>query len=238
MAWICPHCGTTATLQTPDAKEGRGSATMQMAPDTDGIAITWTAIKCPSADCGKYVLDVSAHFGTIHHFANGARNVNDIEVDPARPFGIGTVRFEPRIGRPLSAKVPKAVKDDYEEACLIKDLSAKAAATLCRRALQGMIRDFWSVSLHRLADELKVIEPKCDPDLYKAMMGLKGVGNIGAHPERDINLIVEVEEGEVDALLELLHILDNEWYVAKARRAESLSAVIALGAAKAAAQKP
>jgi len=211
---------------------------MVTAPDTEGIVLTWTAVKCPSENCGKYVLDVWAHFGNVRRYTGGGRNVSDIELDPDKPFGIGSVRFEPRIGRPLSANVPKAVKEDYEEACLIKDLSAKAAATLCRRALQGMIRDFWGVSRNRLADELTAIEPKCDPDLYKAMMGLKGVGNIGAHPERDINLIVEVEEGEVDALLELLHILDNEWYVAKARRAESLATVIGLGAAKAAAQKP
>ena len=100
-----------------------------------------------------------------------------------------------------------------------------------------MIRDFWGVSKDRLADELKVIKDECDPELYGAMLGLKGVGNIGAHPERDVNLIVDVEEGEVDALLELLRILDREWYVGRARRAESLSAVIALSSAKAVAQK-
>lgn len=39
--------------------------------------------------------------------------------------------------------VPAAIRADYEEACLIVDLSPKASATLSRRALQGMIRDFW-----------------------------------------------------------------------------------------------
>ena len=237
MAWICPHCGTTATLQTSDVKSGSGAATMDTAPDDEGIGVRWHAVRCPSDVCGKYSLDVWAHHGKVGYYNASQRNTSSIKIDEDRPVGVGHVRFEPRIGRPLSATVPKVVKEDYEEACLIKDLSPKAAATLCRRALQGMIRDFWSVSLSRLADELKAIEHRCDADLYKAMMGLKGIGNIGAHPERDINLIVDVEEGEVDALLELLHILDNEWYVAKARRAESLSTVIGLGAAKAAAQK-
>jgi hypothetical protein len=237
MSWTCPHCGTVATLQAPDIKSGTGSAMMKTAPDNEGIALKWHAVKCPSKKCGKYVLDVWAKFATAVLYQGGSRT-GEIVIDDARPFGIGHVRFEPRIGLPLSAHVPKVVKDDYEEACLIKDLSPKAAATLCRRALQGMVRSFWGVSLARLADELKAIEPNCDPDLYKAMMSLKGVGNIGAHPERDVNLIVDVEEGEVETLLKLLHILDREWFVAKARRAENLAAVIGLGATKAAAQKP
>jgi hypothetical protein len=119
--------------------------------------------------------------------------------------------------------------------CLIKDFP-KAAATLCRRALQGMVRDRWGVSKGRLADELKAIQSRCDDELFAAMMGLKAVGNIGAHPERDISVIVDVEEGEVDSLLGLIRILDKEWYVARAARAAGLAAVVALGVAKAAQQ--
>jgi Domain of unknown function (DUF4145) len=182
------------------------------------------------------VLDVWANYGQAEKNYNGHRN-GDVNVDRNRPVGIGHCRFEPRVQAPLSKYVTQAAREDYEEACTIRDLSPKAAATLCRRALQAMIRDFWGVSKDRLADELKVIKDECDPELYGAMMGLKGVGNIGAHPERDVNLIVDVEEGEVDALLELLRILDREWYVGRARRAESLSAVIALSSAKAVAQK-
>ena len=89
------------------------------------------------------------------------------------PVGLGTVRFLPRVGKPLSEFVPQSVKEDYEEACTIKDLSPKAAATLCRRALQGMVRDFWQVSAKTLHGELKLIEEKCDPDLFKALRLLK-----------------------------------------------------------------
>ncbi len=67
-------------------------------------------------------------------------------------------------------------------------------------------------------------------------MSLKSIGNIGAHPEKDINLIVDIDEGEPDALLELLRILDKEWYVARFDRLARLSAVKQLGAIKAAAK--
>ena len=205
------------------------------APDYQGIAIRWRAIRCPSKSCGKFVLDVNAYFGDANKYGSGHRD-GGVLLSASRPFGIGSVRFEPRIGAPLSLHVPDVVRVDYEEACLIKDLSPKASATLCRRALQGMIRDFHGVVKARLHDELAAIKAACDPDLFGAMMGLKGIGNIGAHPEKDINLIVDVEEGEVETLLELLRILDKEWYVARASRSSSLAAVKALAASKASAK--
>lgn len=236
MSWVCPHCGTTATLQGADVVKKMNSGVIATAPDEDGIVVSWTAIRCPSNSCGKYVLDVRARFGEADHYANGERS-STATADNKRPVGIGDVRFEPRVAKPLSLHAPASVKEDYEEASLIKDLSPKAAATLCRRALQGMIRHHWGVAKERLADELKAIKEMCDPDLYRAMMALKGVGNIGAHPERDINLIVDVEPGEVETLMELLQILDREWFVARARRAESLAAVVALATTKADVQR-
>jgi len=235
MSWICPHCGTTVTLQTSDTSDGSGTSIINTATDEQAIKILWSAIKCPSKSCGKFVLEVSAYFGIAERNINNIRN-GRLKVDKARPVGLGNVRFEPRVGAPLSNHVPQVVKQDYEEACLIKDLSPKASATLCRRALQGMIRDYWQVIKPTLHEELDSIKARCDHDLFAAMMGLKGVGNIGAHPEKDINLIVDVEEGEVETLLELLRILDKEWYVARASRSSSLAAVKSLADNKAAAK--
>jgi hypothetical protein len=237
MSWICPHCGTTATLQPNNVSSGSTLAAIDTAPNKDGIVISWFAVKCPAKACRKYTLDIGTNFGEMLVNTNGYRT-GKTTGDTDRLIGIGKVRIEPRVGSPLSPTVPSVVKEDYEEAYLIKDLSPKASATLCRRALQGMIRDFWGVSKSRLHDELEAIKSQCDPDLFEAMMGLKSIGNIGAHPEKDISIIVDVDEGEPDALLELLRILDKEWYVAKVARLERLSAVKNLGLAKAALQKP
>lgn len=235
MSWICPHCATTVTLQSSDVCEGSSSAMIETASDNSGIALAWYAVRCPSKTCGRFVLDVGATFGFAKKNLNGFRT-GDVRPDSDRPLGIGSVRFEPRVGAPLSLHVPQVVREDYEEAYLIKDLSPKAAATLCRRSLQGMIRDFHKVVRKTLHDELEAIKGHCDTELFDAMMQLKGIGNIGAHPEKDINLIVDVEEGEVETLLALLRILDKEWYVARASRSASLAAVKTLGAAKAAAK--
>ena len=227
MSWICPHCGTTATLQKSDANINKSSVIIGTASEQEGISIAWCAIKCPSKTCEKFILDIDAHFGRF------VPNTSFVSVDKTRPVGVGAFRFEPRIGTPMSKHVPKVVVDDYTEACLIKDLSPKAAATLCRRALQGMVRDFWGITKRTLALELEAIETLCDAELFAAMSAVRSIGNIGAHPERNIDLIIEVEEGEVESLLSLLHILDKEWYVARAAKADRLAAIIALGVEKA-----
>ena len=44
---------------------------------------------------------------------------------------------------------------------------------------------------------------------------VRHVGNIGAHMEKDINLILDVEPDEAQALINLIELLFEEWYVAK-----------------------
>jgi hypothetical protein len=229
--WICPHCGTHATLGSADTKSATQDVLVETATKDEGITVSWNAKKCPNLECGKFTLEVGAWFYAVETWPNGTKRVGNKRLGPV---GAGYFRMLPRVGKPLSAYSPRAVREDYEEACSIKDLSSKAAATLCRRALQGMVRDFWGVAERTLHAELKKIEPRCDVDLFGALMGIKSIGNIGAHPELDINVIVDVEEGEVDALIEVLQILDQEWYAARAARAARLSSVHALGAAKAA----
>jgi hypothetical protein len=236
MHWTCPHCGILANLQAGDMKHGITPVLIRLAPNNEVMGIRFAAVRCPSSACNKYTLDVWANFGDAIKFGDGSRHQNELKLDKDRPVGIGHMRFEPRMGVPLSSHVPTAVREDYEEACSIKDLSPKAAATLCRRALQGMVRDFCGVHERTLHDELKRIEAQCDQELFKALMGIKSIGNIGAHPEVDINLIVEVEPGEVDALIGALKILDEEWYVSRADRAARLAAVHMLSTSKAAAK--
>jgi hypothetical protein len=65
--------------------------------------------------------------------------------------------------------IPKVLRNDYEEAAKILELSPKASATLSRRCLQGIIRDFWKVSKPRLIDEINAIEDKVDPLIWKSI---------------------------------------------------------------------
>jgi hypothetical protein len=136
------------------------------------------------------------------------------------------------------AYVPSQIREDYLEACLIRDLSPKASATLARRCLQGMIRDFWKIQKARLVDEVNELQGKVDPDVWQAIDALRKVGNIGAHMEKDINVIVDVDEGEAGKLIGLIELLLKEWYVARENRQQRVKEVIALGQSKTHAKKP
>lgn len=77
--------------------------------------------------------------------------------------------------------MPGPIVEDYNEACLIRDLSPKASATLARRCLQGRIRDSWGLSENRLIDEIRKLSDKVDPETWAAIDAVRGVGNTGAH---------------------------------------------------------
>jgi hypothetical protein len=55
-------------------------------------------------------------------------------------------------------------------------------------------------------------------DSIDAIDGLRKVGNIGAHMEKDINVLVDVDPNEAQALIELIESLFDEWYVARDKR--------------------
>lgn len=124
--------------------------------------------------------------------------------------------------------IPKQIRDDYEEASQIIDISPKAAATLLRRCLQGMIRDFWGVTKGRLVDEIDGIKDKITPSQWKAIDGLRHIGNIGAHMEKDVNLIIDVTPDEATKLLKLIELLLEKWYISRHDEEELCDSIVTI----------
>ncbi len=124
--------------------------------------------------------------------------------------------------------VPESIHSDYMEACAITSLSPKAAATLARRCLQGIIRDFWKVKPGRLVDEINQLKDKIQPDLWSVIDGVRKIGNIGAHMEKDVNTIVDIDPDEAERLKKLIELLIKEWYIARQQRQELFSSIIEL----------
>ncbi|MBJ9307219.1 DUF4145 domain-containing protein [Citrobacter freundii] len=114
----------------------------------------------------------------------------------------------------------------------MKDLSPKASATLSRRCLQGMIRNVWNVKPARLVDEIKAIEGQIESGMWKAIDAIRNIGNIGAHMENDINVIVDVDPDEAEMLIGLLELLIQEWYIERHERQLRVEAITALAAEK------
>lgn len=59
------------------------------------------------------------------------------------------------------------------------------------------------------------------------------MGNIGAHMEKDVNLVIDIEPGEAQILIDLIEMLFDEWYVEREARAKRLTAIANLSKKKA-----
>lgn len=217
--WECPHCDRAVTIT-----EGRRSSDIHRLgiENAEGDRIFRSLfIVCPNPACRRLTLTASLNEAI---WVNGQlRSEKEIKNWNLVPDSRAK-NFPPYI--------PQVIIDDYREACLIRDLSPKASATLSRRCLQGMIRDFWNVKPSRLVDEIAAIKPQIDPLIWDAIDAVRKIGNIGAHMEKDINLIVDVDPNEANLLIELIETLLREWYVNREERRNRMNHLIAAAAAK------
>lgn len=124
--------------------------------------------------------------------------------------------------------IPAPIRQDYEEAYKILNLSPKASATLSRRCLQGMIHDFWDIKGKNLNCEITALKDKVNPSEWKVIDSLRKLGNIGAHMEKDINTIVEIDESEAEQLLKLIEHLIKQWYINRHETDELFSNIIGI----------
>lgn len=110
--------------------------------------------------------------------------------------------------------IPVAIRQDYLEAISIADLSPKASATLARRCLQGMIHDFWGIKRNNLNAEITTLKEHIPRRQWEAIDAVRKIGNIGAHMEKDVELIIDVDPDEVKKLLMVIEVLFKNWYIA------------------------
>jgi hypothetical protein len=98
-----------------------------------------------------------------------------------------------------------------------------------------MVRDFWKLPEEEcgvLYNELQSIKDRVPADSWEAIDTIRKVGNIGAHMEKDVNYVVDVEPREAAMLIELIETLFLDWYVERHKRGERNNRLIALGADK------
>ena len=87
-----------------------------------------------------------------------------------------------------------------------------------------MIRDFWHIKKKNLKLEIDALKVKVEAPIWKAIDSVRAMGNIGAHMEKDINLIIDVEPKEAELLIGLIEILLKEWYIVRHERENYLRA--------------
>ena len=197
--YVCPYCKTTFTLNNQTFTEyypsfnytntATNPALITSRPLESEINLRF--YNCP--ECEKYSIELEGLGAKVGNI--------DLRV---QPFGSS---------KEFPNYIPDVVRNDYKEACLIKDLSPKASATLARRCLQGMIRDFWKVSKKNLYEEINALKELIPAAQWKVLDSVRKIGNIGAHMEKDIDVIIEIEPHEAERLIRLIEFLMKEWYI-------------------------
>lgn len=220
---VCPFCNVLSTITDSDIQSASSFFYRDFADDTIYGLLTYV-ITCPSPECNKAEVFVQKW---------DTNNVKEISNARFKCM-IRRWDLEPEANiKAFPNYVPESILQDYKEAKLIVNISPKASATISRRCLQTMIRDFWAIkdkkSLHH---EIEAIKDKIDTNMYDAIMALKSIGNIGAHPEKDINIIVDVEPDEAEELVWLIETLIEDWYMVRHDRENRISRIKSINTEK------
>lgn len=213
----CPYCSMVMSITNDTVRERKTCFEThdQSASTSFPSCIKLTFCKCPS--CGKYTIFAKG--------INSSLNGLDMQLQP-----ISNAKQYPDY-------IPQAVRNDYEEACAIVNLSPKASATLSRRCIQGMIHDFWDIKLKNLNQEITALKDKISVDLWNCIDALRQLGNIGAHMEKDINTIVDIDSNEAESLIKLIELLMKEWYINREERKKLFNDILTTNESKQADRK-
>lgn len=204
----CPYCGV-AFYEAPDNTKIRRISFSHDQEDFEGM----------------YPKNITSDIAVTYHYCPSC---HEYSVQLASTENLFLFNYPPYMGMALPEYIPESIRTDYLEACSILDKSPRAAATLARRCLQGMIRNFWKVKSGNLAGEIDSIKDKIPADQYRVLNGVRRLGNIGAHMEKDVNLIVDIDPGEAQKLIKLLELPFKDRYIAQHDREELYNDILAI----------
>jgi Domain of unknown function (DUF4145) len=231
MSWTCPYCGQPQVISSKNSHSV--DFAIYVGETTKGPSgLSVFAVACLNPGCKQLSLNLQMR---------ARRNDEGYKLDLRKTTQVWQLLPESS-ARPQPEFIPKPLVDDYVEACRIRDLSPKASATLARRCLQGMIRDFCGIAKPTLFKEIEALREQLDAgtaakgvthESVDAIDSVRSVGNIGAHMEKDVDLIIEIDPGEAQMLIDLIEMLFEEWYIERDKRARRLAEITALSAQKA-----
>jgi hypothetical protein len=149
----------------------------------------------------------------------------------------GTRVIHPKGGitrKPAAPDVPKALREDFNEACRVLADSPKASAALSRRCLQTILREHAKVKAPDLSKEIDAVLASKQLPEYLAVDidAVRNIGNFAAHPIKSTSSgeIVAVEPGEAEWQLDLLQGMFAFYFVGPAesqRKRDALNAKLA-----------
>ena len=127
--WTCPYCDRNATIINSNYSSDHHRFAHN---NKDGdLWLETRVIVCPNKDCKEYTISASLFK------AFWSQRYGEWRSGGGQPLLHWNLKPQSQ-AKVFPSYIPRAILEDYEEACLIRDLSPKASATLSRRCLQGM----------------------------------------------------------------------------------------------------
>ena len=226
--WTCPYCDRAQTVTSEQCYAIKTRINNDESIHGP-IATNIETIRCANEECKKLSLKLYLHEALVNNrsgYLKLGQTLLSWELLPE-----SSAKLQPDY-------IPAPIVEDYTEACRIRKLSPKASATLSRRCLQGMIRDFCGIKENTLFAEIETLRQQADDgelpsqvlsDTIDAIDTVRKIGNIGAHMGQDIDKIIAVEPNEAQKLIELIELLFHEWYVQRANRTRKLEELKLIG---------
>lgn len=211
--WKCPYCTEHATVS--DDEYSYAIHQYKNKNNCTGMYLKLTSqiIICPNEKCKQ--LTVTSYFSSMY------------------PSGqvkspLGRWQHLPNSSaKPMPDYIPAGIREDYEEACTILNDSPKAAATLSRRCLEGILADFHGLvegqhdikrqTLYNQINALRKFE-HVDPEDVDSIDAVRRIGNINTHMQQDANILIDATVEESSALIELIEMLLEDWYIQRHKR--------------------
>jgi Domain of unknown function (DUF4145) len=222
--WTCPFCSRHTTITSNDISSSSHQLEIKNSQGYRGALSVF--IVCPNTKCKKFTFSVKLY------------DLRKLE-GPSPPYGWQLENILTKwdlipesLAKTFPDYIPEVILTDYSEACLIQTKSPRASATLSRRCLQGILRDYWKVKPDTLFKEIEEIKDKVESSIWNAIDAVRKIGNIGAHMEKDISVIVEVDPDEAYLLIQLIETLLEDWYVGREERKNRVSKITAMAASK------
>ncbi len=199
----CPHCAVSIH---PAWNSGD---VVHVGDPIDQVKCGWEEMNCPNCRetiirFGWYYLEWDPDLGGWTFVCNDYMSVH------------------PRSSRrePLGAGVPTEFQSDYQEACDVLSISAKASAALSRRVLQSILNQ-QGYAGRDLATQIDNLLNETDSNkalpasVKRTVDAIRNFGNFSAHPINDATTlqIIDVDPEEAEWCLEIVEGLFDHYYV-------------------------
>ena len=99
---------------------------------------------------------------------------------------------------------------------------------MSRRCLQSLIRDFWGIKKNTLYQEITELQNRVSAEQWRVLNALRNLGNIGAHPEADVNFIIDINPDDALKIVKVIELLIKQWYIERHEQQKLYSEVTSM----------